>query len=198
MIRVERAPEPPGFDARVRVPGRRWLESSRKNLPGYWRRVLHELREAFQDRCAYTAMWLSAPGTVDHFVSRNEDRSLSYEWQNLRYAAAWVNSSKSALRASELLDPCEIGEDWFEIVLPLCQLRVTERCPEDLRGRAHFMLRRLGLDHGPNVLSFRQKIYEMYRKGLPLEEVEKLAPLIARAIRKEQAQSATSGRSRTE
>lgn len=190
MIRVERAPEPPGFEARVRTPGRRWLALGGKSAPGYWRRVLHELREAFQDRCAYTATWLSAPGTVDHFVSRDEDRSLTYEWTNFRYAAAWINSSKSALRADQILDPCEIGEDWFEIVLPLCQLRVTERCPEALRGRARFMLSRLGLDHGPNVLPFRKRIYEMHQKGLALDEVEKLAPLIARAIRKQQASPA--------
>lgn len=186
MIRVERRSEPPEFDVQVRQPGRRWLETGGKSTPGYWRRVVHELRAAFQDRCAYTAMWLSAPGTVDHFVSRDEDRSLAYEWSNFRYAAGWVNSSKSSLRSTQILDPCEIGDDWFEIVLPGCSLRITERCPEEARERARFMLRRLGLDHGPNVIPFRKRIYEMYRKGLPLDEVEKLAPLIARAIRQQQ------------
>jgi hypothetical protein len=72
VIHVEPAPEPLDFDRRVRKVGRAWL-------PSYWRRAARALRDTFQGRFGYTAMWLSAPGTVDHFVSRNEDRALAYE-----------------------------------------------------------------------------------------------------------------------
>src|SRR5262245_30183333 len=116
MIGVEPASEPPSFDERVRQPGQRWLaKGDGRATPGYWRRAARDLRKAFHDRCGYTAMWLSAPGTVDHFVSGDEDPTLLYEWRNLRYAAAWINSSKGALRAEEVLDPFEVGDGWFEI-----------------------------------------------------------------------------------
>ncbi len=186
MIRTERAPEPDNFGADVREPGRRWLAEhpTSKSYPPYWRKVSAELEAAFHGRCAYTAMALMGPGTVDHFVSLDEDRSQGYEWRNYRHAAAWMNSKKSALRSDQILDPCEIGEDWFELSLPGCELRVTERCPEALRDRARFMLRRLGLDHGPDVLRCRKKWLELHEKGLPFVELDARAPLLARAIRK--------------
>jgi hypothetical protein len=192
MIGIERKPAPPAFDRDVREPGVRWLAENPapKRPPPHWRKVAGDLAVAFDHRCAYTAMELMVPGTVDHFVSIDEDRSRTYEWTNYRYAAHWVNSKKSALRSDQILDPCEIGEGWFEIVLPICALRVTERCPEALRPRAHFMLRRLGLDHGPEVLQTRRRWYELYQKGLPLDELERAAPLIARAVRKEEAHRA--------
>lgn len=101
VIRIEKTAEPADFHVRVREPGRRWMERGTEGTPGYWRRASRALREAFQHRCAYSAVWLSAPGTMDHFVSRDEDPSLSYEWSNFRYAAGWFNSSKGSLRVSQ-------------------------------------------------------------------------------------------------
>ena len=165
MIPVERVPEPPDFDARVR------------NAPA--------LRVAFKDLCGYTAMWLSAPGTVDHFVSRDEDRSLAYEWTNFRYAAAWINSSKSALRSDQVLDPFEVEQGWFEVLLPSCQMVMTSRCPPELRDRAQTMLKRLRLGDGEDVVRYRQEWYRMYCEGeLTLDGLARKAPLIARAIQK--------------
>lgn len=189
MIRVERQPEPPECDAKVRKPGQRWLAENpgSKSFPPYWRQVTVDVEAAFQERCAYTAMCPMTPATVDHFVSLDEDRTKAYEWENYRYAVGWINSSKSALRSEQILDPCEIGDDWFEVVLPGCELRVTEACPAELRERALFMLRRLSLNHGRKVLQYRKRWYELALKGLPLAEIDALAPLVARAIRKQQA-----------
>ncbi len=136
-------------------------------------------------------MWLSAPGTVDHFVSRDEDPSLAYEWTNFRYAAAWINSSKSALRSDQVLDPFEVGDGWFEIILPSCQMVLTDRCPPEFRDRAQTMLKRLKLGDGESVVSYRREWYRMYcEEGLPLEILARKAPLIARAVRKQQEQAA--------
>jgi hypothetical protein len=157
MIRVDRKPlideARARYETSVLGPGRRWLEAhsltqaepgepapKQERPPDYWCRIREELADAFHDRCAYTAMWLSHPGTVDHFVSIDEDRSRAYDWDNFRYCAGWINSSKQALRSSQLLDPLEIEDDWFEIILPSLELRVTDRCPEHLRERAELML----------------------------------------------------------
>jgi hypothetical protein len=191
MIRVDRAPKPPDFDERVHQPGRRWLEKNDKgNTPGYWRRATRDLRRAFHDRCGYSAMWLSTPGTVDHFVSRDEDRSLAYEWTNLRYAASWINCSKGKLRSDQVLDPFEVGDDWFEIKLPQCEMFVTERCPASHRDRATTMLVRFELGKGADIVEYRQEWYRMYEEGeLTLDGLERKAPLIARAIRKARGQA---------
>jgi hypothetical protein len=186
MINVELTPEPPDFDVKVRQPGLKWLAENTdgKRPRAYWREVMAEVERVFEGRCAYAAMVPMTPGTIDHFVSIDEDRRLTYEWLNYRFASHWINSKKSMLRSAQILDPCQIGDDWFEIVLPGFQLRVTETCPEPLRERARFTLARLGLDHHKDVVRFRKRWYEMYERGLPMEELERCAPLVARAIRK--------------
>ncbi|WP_437898821.1 hypothetical protein [Sorangium sp. So ce124] len=192
MIPFERTPEPADFDIRVRQPGQRWLaEGAAKRMPDYWRRAARDLQAAFKGLCGYTAMWLSAPGTVDHFVSRDEDPSLAYEWSNFRYATASINSSKSALRSDQVLDPFEVGDGWFEVILPSCQMVLTDRCPPEFRDRAQTMLKRLKLGDGESVVDFRQQWYRMYCEGkLSLEGLAHWAPLLARAVRKQREQAA--------
>src|SRR5262249_20103625 len=128
--------------------------------------------------------------TVDHFVSGDEDRTLLYEWKNLRYASASINSSKGALRAEEVLDPFDVGDGWLEIRLPSCELVMTDRCPPEYRARAKTMLVRLGLGKGEDVVEYRLEWYRMYLEGeLNLAGLERKAPLIARAVREEQARA---------
>jgi hypothetical protein len=155
-------------------------------MPGYlWRRVSSELRTAFQELCGYTAMWISE-GTVDHFVSRSEDRTLAFEWGDFRYASASINSSKSALRSHQVLDPFDVGEGWFEVILPSCQMVITSHCPPEYADRAQNMLKRLKLGDGEDIVRVRLEWYRMYCDGeLSLEGLARKAPLIAQAVRKQ-------------
>ncbi len=66
-------------------------------------------------------------GTVDHFVSWHEDRSKAYEWGNYRFSAAWINASKSRTPVADILDPFNIEDGRFELLLPSLQLRVFGR-----------------------------------------------------------------------
>lgn len=213
MIRVVRKPMTEEIRARyetkVLQPGRRWLETNppvqpqpgepstkERRLPAYWCEIRFELAAAFRERCAYTAMWLSEPGDVDHFISIAEDRSKAYDWDNFRYCTGSINSSKQALRSSQLLDPLEVEDDWFELMLPSLELRVTDRCPAHLRPRAEFMLDRLHLRNGEQIIRYRQQFYEIYRPEDPttLDLLDRWAPLLARAIRKQEAQHGTAVR----
>lgn len=187
MIRFEPPEEPPQFDSKVRAPGMRWLTnnpSSTTRPPDHWNKCKGELADGFRSLCAYSAMY-EPVGTVDHFVSCDEDRSLAYEWSNYRYAAAWINSSKQKLKASQVLDPFEIGNDWFEIILPSLQLQVSDALPESLRERAEFVLKRLHLRDDERVIRQRREWYRMYQDGeLTLEALRAKAPLVAAAIDK--------------
>ena len=124
-------------------------------------------------------------GTVDHFVSFDEDRSKAYEWENYRYCAAWINSSKGNVPAARLLDPFDIEDGWFELHLPSLQLRVSDSIPDELRDRAEYVLERLRLRDDERVMRQRREWYRMYQDGeLSRTGLEGKAPLIAAAVPK--------------
>ena len=185
MIRFDRIPEPPNFDTRARQPGLKWIRNhpEAKRPPPYWRPFKPELAAGFKQLCAYTAMY-EPVGTVDHFVSIDADKSLAYEWNNYRFAASWVNSSKQT--ADAILDPFEVEDDWFEILLPSLPLVLSDNIPPEHQARAAYTLERLHLRDDERVLRQRREWYRMYQTGeLGLEGLGKKAPLIARAVDKQ-------------
>ena len=184
MIRFERVPEPADFDRRAREPGNAWLVANPgdRRPKDYWSPFKGDLAEGFRNLCAYSAMY-EPVGTVDHFVSCDEDRSRAYEWENYRYCAGWINSSKNNVLAGDLLDPFEIEDGWFELHLPSLQLRVSDAVPEVFRERAEYVLVRLHLLDDERVMRQRREWYRMYQCGeISQDGLEGKAPLIAAAI----------------
>ncbi len=183
MIRFHPAPEPDDFDARCRQPGRSWLQVNPppKRPRDYWSRFKPHLGDAFAQLCAYSCLY-EPVGTVDHYLSCQEHRDRAYEWSNYRFASQWINSSKQAADR-EILDPFEVGDDWFEILLPSLQLVLTESVPWEDRARAEHTLRRLHLQDDERVIRQRAEWYRMYREGeISLEGLRRKAPLLARAV----------------
>jgi hypothetical protein len=189
MIPVRRTRPPAGFAAKCHRPGLRWLAThppgSGERLPNYWRLFLPELCAAFHNRCGYLAM-LDLNGTVDHFLSTDNQRHLAYEWSNYRYATGWLNSSKQNVDQA-VLDPFQVREEWFEVDLASLHLRITPAVPRRLTTRAAYTIIRLGLDHGRRTIINRQFYYGQFRSGqFPLAYLEQVAPLIATAVRRDQ------------
>ena len=187
MIRFEPVDEPAEFQERARVPGDAWLAANpeARRPKDYWTPFKGVLARGFRDLCAYSAMY-EPVGTVDHFTSCHEDRSKAYEWQNYRYCAAWINSSKGNTRADRLLDPFEIEDGWFELHLPSLQLRVSDSIPDEFRERAEYVLDRLHLRDDERVMRQRDAWYSLYRNGeLSTDGPQRMAPLIAAAITSE-------------
>lgn len=189
MIRVRPAAEPHDFDRACRRRGHAWLAAH----PGvdrpkpFWRKFVGDLAEEFEQRCGYSAVMIPN-GTVDHFLSWKRTPSLAYEWSNFRYVDGRINSKKQ-LADDEVLDPFEVDDDWFEIILPSLQLRLTDRVPAKLRERARYTIERLGLSHDEQIVTYRAQWYCQYHCGdLSLRGLYRVAPLIARAI--EQAKEA--------
>jgi hypothetical protein len=124
-------------------------------------------------------------GNVDHFIPvsilkrRREDRR-AYEWDNFRYVEGVLNQKKGNCI---VLDPFEVQDDWFQLILPSMQLILTDKVPRRLRKRAEFTLKRVGLGHSEVVVRYRQEWFEMYReRKLTLEGLCDVAPQIALAV----------------
>jgi hypothetical protein len=183
MIRFERVPEPEGFDEKVRQPGKAWLDAhpETQRLQPYWSPFKVHLASGFLNLCAYSALY-EPVGCVDHYLSSKKHRHLAYEWSNYRYSSEWINKSKQTAD-DDVLDPFEVEDGWFEILLPSLQLVVTDAIPQEQRARAERTLARLHLRDDERVLRQRRAWYEMYQnRGLSLDGLRKVAPLIARAV----------------
>ena len=187
MIPVRKVQEPGKFSAKVRTPGNRWLAQNpnpRKRPPAYWSKIIPELESGFKKLCGYSAMWVPADGTVDHYLSVKNRRDLAYEWSNYRFASAMLNSSKASAD-NQVLDPYQVGEGWFEILLPSLIMQTTSAVPAKLRKKADYTLDRLKLRSGVRVIRWRQSWYESYKSGeMSLSMLRKVAPLIATAVGK--------------
>ena len=183
MIRCEPVPEPEDFKSRAETPGNAWLASNPNGRPkDFWSPFKGALGTGFRNLCAYSAMY-EPVGTIDHFVSCDEDRAKAYEWSNYRYASGWINSSKQNLKSTEILDPFQVRNGWFEIILPSLQLVVSDAVPPDLREKAEFVLKRLHLRDDERVIRQRREWYRMYQdREITLDGLRKKAPLIARAV----------------
>lgn len=184
MIPVAPVPEPADFDERARRPGEAWRarNPSASRPRDKWSPFRPALAEGFANRCGYTAMLLPNGGTVDHFRSYRTHPELAYEWSNYRYAAAWINSAK---KTADVLDPYEVGDGWFEVLLPSLQLVATDKVPPERKALVERTLARLPIAHDERVVRWRGIWYRMYREGeLTLAGLRRVAPLIAEAEEK--------------
>lgn len=190
VIRVQPVPEPAQFDTEVRQRGRAWLAAnpSARRPKDFWSPFRNVLSDGFGSLCGYAAMFDPTGGTVDHYLSYRNHPHLAYEWSNYRFASSTMNSIKRNADDA-VLDPYGIGDGWFEIILPSLQMRITPRVPPEHRSRAETTLSRLKLRDDERLIRWRQSWYEMYSAGeLTLDGLERVAPLIAAAVRKQAAE----------
>lgn len=185
MIGVDEVAAPDGWDL-VKSRGLQWLSThpKPKRPTDLWSPFKPHLAEGFAKLCGYSAMF-EPVGTVDHFLSCDERRELAYEWSNYRFAAGWINSAKNAAPDGTILDPYQVGIDWFEIVLDSLELIIGRGMPSQNLATAKETMRRLHLANDRRLVHQRREWYRMFTEGeLTLIGLEKKAPLIARAIQR--------------
>ena len=187
MMRFTPQPEPPKFDERCRRRGQMWLREHQGydgRPPDYWSEFENEVRQEFHGLCAYCVMRVMK-ANVDHFIPiarlKREGRDhLVYEWNNFRYGEGVLNQRKQDHR---ILDPFEVRDNWFQLLLPSLQLVLNDHVPKRFRKLAEFTIVRLGLRDDEVVVRYREEWFKMYREGnLTLEGLFEIAPLIARAV----------------
>jgi hypothetical protein len=175
VIPVARPEEPENFDAVVRRPGNEWLAKYPGAASGdyypHWRKVSKEVQEGFNSRCAYLGCWTPS-GHVDHFVAKAQDKTLTYEWSNYRYAADRVNILKGN---KDFLDPFTLQAGWIDIDPVTRELFASDKLPAALSTAAETTLKVLNDD-------------ELVRSRRKLPEAAVLAPdffpLLADAMRR--------------
>jgi len=180
-------PEPAEFNEKCRKEGKKWFKKkpTSEKFPNHWRQFQPELAEGFKDRCGWWAMRI-ADGHVDHYQSKSKkgNRNLVYEWSNYRYIAGTVNSSKRTLD-DQILDPFEIQDGWFEVLLPSMQLVTTAALPASLLAKANLTMVKLHLDNGTKVRRVRKLWYKDYKDGkITFAGLQDIAPLVAEAVAK--------------
>jgi len=182
MIHFAHVPEPPDFEQEVRQKGKDWLvknpdKTSPRNL---WSPFRKHLAAGFQNLCGYSAMF-EPIGTVDHYISCHQDRAKAYDWDNYRFASAWINSSKKA--DDRILDPFGVQDEWFEVeLLTFSLVPQIEKIPTSEIEKVKQTQRKL---NNEVIVRQRREWYRTYADGeISLDGLEKKAPLVARAIRK--------------
>jgi hypothetical protein len=193
MIPVQLQPEPADFDQKVRVPGRKFLQTN-PNLIGknawknreYWQKSLVDLYDAYNHVCAYTAVWIQSPPqgqrSVDHFIPKSSVPSQAYEWPNFRLTSVRMNTWKSTHQ--DILDPFQIGTDWF--LLNFSSLEVTPN-PSLTREQQNAIVattKRLKLNESDCVKA-RQIWLDDYCLHKNLDFLERRAPFIAYELKRQ-------------
>lgn len=183
--------KPATFDNDVATPGNKWLDANpiqkpKERPPAYWNKdaIKKRLRENFRSLCGYTLMH-EMRGSVDHYISCKTDRKKAYDWDNYRFCAGTVNSSKKNADDT-VFDPWEIEFEWFEIQLPSMIMQVSSAAPPHIKDKLEFTLGRLPISDTDEVIDYRGAFYDEYRRDRTpavLSIIDRMAPVLAASIR---------------
>ncbi len=193
MIKVLRKPAPEKFECAVRKKGMNFLKPfmASQTKPtaqdwknkDYWNEVKPELRSAFEGRCAYLAMREYGDGEIDHFVSKNINPELAYEWENYRFANSEVNKKKS--NSTDILDPFIVEDHWFRVDLVTGKVLSTDYIPAEYREVADNTIKKLGLNKNSyrlTRLSFSEESLKEHPSESHMKLLSNFAPLVWKAI----------------
>lgn len=211
MIRVELAAEPHGFDTKVRQPGlralaelagepdlpkrpgrpRKAVAANRAGIPAakfppIWTEVLPDLRAAYGHICCYVCIYIepvTGAASVDHMLPKSLSWQEAYEWRNYRLACSLMNSRKNDYQ--DVLDPFEIGDDWFQLELVGYQVIPRADLEPEYKARVQATIDRLKLNVR-DCLSIREEYASNYFQGdISLAYLRRRAPFLAREIERQ-------------
>jgi len=189
LIPVQYQPEPLSFDARVRVRGKKFLAeyANSEPLSQYWRRALPDLWTAYGGVCAYSCHWIPldvGSASVDHFIPKSKVRSLAYEWDNFRLAAAKLNAIKG--NYTDILDPFKIEKGWFALVFPGMLVIPGPSVTEEQQAPIQRSIDRLKLNKDEVLVNSRLNWVLSYcEQQFSFEFLGRRAPFIAAEIERQ-------------
>jgi hypothetical protein len=186
MIKVNIQPEPATFNAKVRLPGERFLRACggrpRKwKKKEFWRETLNDLRISYGGICAYSSFWIPQGGSVDHFWPKSQRPDLAYEWSNYRFCNPKINSNKGD--SQEVLDPFNIINGWFTLNFASFLVEPGENLPEDVEKAINDTIRILQLNKDDVLIQSRYEVARSYAmEEVTLPHLQRRYPFIAAEI----------------
>ena len=173
---------------------RRTLPDGTSHTPDYWRRAREAIKKGYANRCVYTCFKLEDEtfpdgitygGQIDHFKPRDSSAAkLAYEWYNLRWAWAKVDSEyKQNNIIPDDHDPVQIAVDAMMleedengdlVVIPNPSFSDGEK------RRLEETIRMLGLNRTPVKLA-RRRCFEHFidpRYSYSRDFIEEMQPFI--------------------
>jgi hypothetical protein len=210
MIPVTLAPVPPTFNQSVREPGlraiaemvgkphaypRRKGKAFKKiadhedDIPSerfepYWTAALADLMKAYNRVCAYSCFAIhpvTGARSVDHFAPKSRRWDRVYEWDNYRLCCSLLNSRKRDF--GDVLDPCTIHPDWFQLELLAFQVIPNPQLNEKERKSVQDTIDRLGLD---DFRSEREEDAELYwKRDCSLRVLKRESPFVAHELHRQ-------------
>jgi hypothetical protein len=205
MIHVDRAPEPPDFDRKVRQPGlsaiaemvgeppirkrpgrrRAEIAESRemiptKKFPPFWTEAIDDMMRAYNQICAYMAIYIenvTGAASVDHMIPKSVEWSQVYEWNNYRLACSLMNSRKDD--AIFVLDPFEVKTGWFELEFVGFQVKPAMSLSPLIRSRVEKTIALLKLNDRECRNLRRDYVVEFESGHISLSYLKRRAPFIA-------------------
>lgn len=187
MIKVDLQPEPDDFDSKVKTPGQNFLKTIPRprgkqwNRKEFWRRAISDMMELYNSVCAYSSLWIKPhQPTVDHYVSRDENPNLAYEWKNLRLAMGRINTRKG--KHKDILDPFTIGENWFVLDFTTFGINPNPALGNVEKDAVKNTIKILDLDNR-DYREVRETWFNAFRNNIT--ELEKYAPFVAHEMRRQ-------------
>lgn len=195
MIRVIDQPEPPDFNDRVRIPGRQFLvatpqpSASEWRTHRYWNRVSDALYQTYGQICAYSCHWIPPDTgfrTCEHFVPKDAQPDMAYEWRNYRLVCGVLNGRKGT---RQVVDPFLIQDGWFVIDFPSLMVKPAVGMAADRATAVNDTIVILGLnDEGtcvPARLEWLRSYCQVWHAGggpAAIQHLRRFAPFLAKEI----------------
>lgn len=189
MIHVDKKPPPAIFDARVRLPGTKFLAKYPNpttrlwNTHAYWRRVLPQLHDAYAGICTYSSHWIpydTGADTVEHFLPKTPNPPEAYSWSNYRLVCATLNGRKGI---EMVVDPFTIADGVFVIDFPSLLVKPADDVLDPLLTDALNTITLLGLNDEGTCWKARERYVKNYCEGdITYHFLELEAPFLAREI----------------
>ena len=188
MIHIDLQPEPPDFNANVRIPGNAFLErcpnpkSQNWNKHNYWGRCSKQLYKSYGGICAYSGQWFSTTTSVisvDHFYPKSTHQEKAYEWDNYRLTTQVMNQYKSD---KIIVDPFEIENGDFVIDFPSCLVKANEHVSPALKNKINFTIQVLHLNDETQVEQRLGIVLDYINDSIPKQYLEAKYPFIAEEL----------------
>lgn len=115
---------------------------------------------------------------MEHFAPKSKARELAYEWSNYRLVCALMNSRKNNFE--DVLDPFEIGDDWFELEFVFMQVRPAPRLDAQTAEAVQQTIDRLKLNDEECCAARAEWFQEWKDERLSLDYMRRKCPFVCR------------------